>query len=148
MKCPEWFRCVSCVIVYNSENKILLGKRKEGQAEAGKWGLLGGVGAFGESKSRWDFTRRELQYDVMIKFDPAALRLFKIIISGDLESLVLEDYLCYDAGDQQISATDNLKAPEEVRWFSAEEIKRLQGKGEIAFNNFEIIMEFLKQKTG
>lgn len=147
MNCPKWFKYISCVIVYNSRKEILLGKRKEGQAEAGKWGLLGGVGAFGKSKSRWDFVVRELQYDIAIKLNHALFRFFRTVVLNHLaEFMDIEDYFCYYyAGDRPVRATKNLKAPEEVRWFSLEEIKQMNEGGEIAFNNYEIISEFISR---
>jgi len=141
---PKWFKYVACVIVYNSKGEILLGKRREGETEGGKWAILGGVGAFGESESRRDFARRELQYDVGIEFNEAGLRLLKAVVSGDLESLVLKDYFHYDAGNEEISATGNPKAPEEVRWFAIEAIREMQDRGEIAFDNYKILEEFCR----
>ena len=141
MNCPKWFRCVVCVIVYNSQDKIFLGRRREGEAEGGKWAILGGSGAFGESDSRLDFARRELEYDVRIEVNPERLEPFTTIIHCNKESLVVEDYFFYRE-DGKMEVARNERAPAEGKWFSMEEIQRMNENGKIAFDNYKILSEF------
>ena len=145
MNCPKWFKCVACVIVCNSQNEIFLGKRPKGVKEQGKWGISGGVGDFGVSQSREDFALRELLYDLNIKIDPVKLFFFKTIVYGDRKFLQIEDIFYYEE-DGPISVSGRRRVPVEGQWFSAGEIKKMYKRGEIAFDNFEIIIEFLKTR--
>jgi len=142
---PKWFKYVSCIIVYNSEGKILLGKRREGELEGHKWAILGGLGAFGESDNRWDFAKRELEYDIRIECNLEKLKPFTMIVLCVPEgSLLIEDYFYYRE-DERVEATKNEKAPIEAKWFSAKEIQELATAGQIAFDNYKVLKEFNKQ---
>jgi len=142
MNCPKWFKCVACVIVYNHRGDVFLGKRKSGEVEGGKWAILGGVGAFGESTNSYDFAKRELKYDVRLRFNPDNLiPLNTLVFCSPDGSLLVEYYFCYRK-DGGVRVTDNEKAPEEGRWFSMEEIQGMAKRGEIAFDNYKTLKLF------
>lgn len=143
MKCAEWFRYVSCVIVINSKNQVFLGKRPAGVAESGKWAILGGSGAFGESSSRRDFARKELEYDVKLKYTPEKLEHFHTLVIPTPDGLVIEDYFIYKE-DGKVKVSGKEKAPVEGRWFLPEELDVLKGRGEIAFDNYNILREYMR----
>ena len=145
MDCPAWFKYVACVVVYNSRGEVFLGKRREGEAEGGKWAILGGSGAFGESENRRDFARRELQYDIRINFNPERLiHLTTIVLYAPKDSLLIEDYFYYKE-DGTVTLTKNNKALVGGRWFSMEDIEKMARKGEIAFDNYKTLKLFEKQ---
>jgi len=143
--CPEWFQCVACVILYNSDKKILLGKRRKEEKEGGKWAILGGSGAFEESKSPRDFAKRELKWDIKInKIDCRKLRYFATISKQSQGTLTIENYFYYkyDEKNKKIKVTGKYKSPEKVKWFSIEKIRNSKEECEIAFNNGEILEKF------
>lgn len=142
----KWLECVACIIVYNSRHQIFLGRRPEGSMEGGKWGLLGGTGAFEESEDRFDFAWRELQYDLGNRVHFGRLEHFNTVLFGDRKFLRVEEIYSYSyKEDEPIWLSGKERAPVEGKWFSIGEIKELNKKGGIAFDNFEIIMEFAKQ---
>lgn len=141
----RWFQCVACVILYNSDRKILLGKRRE-EPEKGKWAILGGSGAFEKSKNLRDFAVREVKYDIGIEVDPKELKHFWIIFKQNQDSLIIENYFYYEVGkNNNIRTTDDYKAPERVEWFSIKKITKKEIEGQIAFNNYEVINKFNKE---
>ena len=145
MNCPEWFKYVACVIVCNSQGDIFLGKRRNGEAEAGKWAILGGSGTFEESQDRRDFAKRELKYDVHLKINLDNLKLFTTLMLYLPEySLLIEDYFYYQENGI-VQVTKNKKAPAEGRWFSIKEIQEMAGRDEIAFDNYKMLKLFEKQ---
>lgn len=142
----KWFVPVACVIIYrksgsNLELEFLLGKRKEKEAEGGKWGLVGGTGAFWEgAENLADFARREVIYDLKIDMDLERLQYFAERVKHSRTSLTLEVYFSYELeADKETEVTGNVKAPDACQWFTIEEITAMQQRGEIAFNNYEII---------
>lgn len=145
MDCPKWFKYVSCVIVYNSQGRIFLGKRKKREAEGGKWAILGGSGAFGESGNRYDFARRELEYDVRLKINPDNLKLLTtLVLCLPEDSLLVEDYFYYRE-DGGVQVTGNKKAPARGEWFSIAEIQEMDKRGEVAFDNYKTLQLFRKR---
>lgn len=145
MDYPAWFKFVACVIVYNSRGDVFLGKRRNGEAEAGKWAILGGSGAFGESGSRYDFAKRELEYDVRLKINPDNLKPLTILVLCLPEgSLLIEDYFYYQK-DGGVQITENKKAPAGGRWFPMAEIQEMAENGQIAFDNYKTLKLFERQ---
>lgn len=139
---PAWLKYIVCIIIYNpNDDEVFLGKRPKGSAEAGKWAFLGGSGAFETSQSRENFALQELQYDLNIEVDDARLGLFKTIVLGDRQSLLIEDIFYYEA-DRKIRVSGRERAPEEGRWFSMVEIEEMNERGEMAFDNFKVLEEF------
>ena len=144
---PKWFTPVACVIFYRrnvSHLEFLLGKRKEKEAYGGKWGLVGGSGAFWEgAENPLDFAIREAVYDLKIAVDPERLQYFTEKIKCSRTSLILEIYFSYELeAGQEVEVTGNDKAPDNCRWFSMEEMIAMWQRGEIAFNNHEVLQEF------
>lgn len=149
---PKWFIPVACVIFHrrgDSNLEFLLGKRKEKEAEGGKWGLVGGTGAFWEgAKNPSDFALREAAYDLKITMDPEELKHFTDRIICSRERLILEIYFSYKLEiDQEIEVTGNDKAPDDCRWFSMKRIKEMAKRGKIAFGNEKTLKLFEKQIT-
>jgi len=146
MKCPRWFTYIGCVIIQNPEGKFLLGLRKKGQAEAEKWGLLGGVGAFGESRSRSDFLIREIAYDINLRMNPSRLKASRFRIVGDGHHCRVEDYCSYQydpVKDDPVEITGNEMGPTEIKWSSFTEIEKMHREGKIAFDDAIMIGKFL-----
>jgi len=138
-----WLKCVACVIIYNSERQIFLGKRPKESVEGGKWALSSGKGSFEESTDRLDFARRELQYDLSNRVVPSRLKYFDTFHVGDIKRLCVEDIYSYKA-DELIRFSNRKKALANGRWFSISEIKKLEERGQIAFDHFEIMIRFIK----
>mgnify|MGYP001565853452 CR=1 FL=1 len=146
MNCPVWFKYVSCVIVYNSGGNVFLGKRRDGEAEAGKWAILGGSGAFGESQNRHDFARRELEYDVRLKINPDNLKpLTTLVLCLPEGYLLIEDYFCYQQ-EGGVQVTENKKAPAEGRWFSMKAIQEMAQNRQIAFDNYKTLKKLFEEQ--
>lgn len=143
MECPKWFQCISLIIVYDIRGQVLLGKRREGKVEGGKWGVLGGSGAFPESEDPWHFAWRELVYDITLPFAPNELRLWRRAVAGDAKKCVLTDIFAYRLVDGIALANQfNPEAPEAVWWFPLREIKEMGERREIAFDNAALLLEF------
>lgn len=149
---PNWFFPVACVIFYRINGKhhleFLLGKRKEKETEGGKWGLIGGTGAFWEgAESPVDFAYREAVYDLETRLDQAWFQYFTHKVKRGLLNFILELYFSYEMGPGEWPpVTTNKKAPDDCRWFTMEDIRMMQGRGEIAFDNHATIEEFNNQK--
>ncbi len=150
---PKWFVLVACVIFFRARKNIanlefLLGKRKEKETEGGKWGLIGGTGAFWEgADSPVDFAYREAVYDLNTHLDPAWFQYFTHKVKRDPASLIFEFYFSYEMEPGRWPpVTTNEKAPDDCQWFSMEEIMAMQQRGEVAFNNHEILQEFIETR--
>ena len=147
---PEWFLPVACVIVYRmngSNMEFLLGRRKEKEVEGGKWGLIGGTGAFWEgAENPVDFAHREAVYDLKISIDPGRLQQFAEKIKCSQANLIAEVYFsCELEAGQGVEVTGNDKAPDICQWFSIEQIRMMQERGEVAFDNYGVLEEFRGQ---
>lgn len=147
---PKWFLPVACVIFYRvngSDLEFLLGKRKEKEIEGGKWGLVGGSGAFWEgAEDPFDFALREAVYDLKVTMRPEALEYFADRIMCSQKRLILEIYFSYKVeANQNIEVTGNEKAPDACQWFSIKEIEEMAEKGQIAFDNNKILRLFEQQ---
>lgn len=145
----HWFECVACVIVYNSARQIFLGKRPQGSAEGGKWGIVGGIGEFKSSRDRFDFPFRELKYDLGNRVDYGRLEHVETVFFGDRKFLRVEEIYSYKT-DDPIWVSGKRRAPVEGIFFSIGEIGELNNRGIIAFDNFDLIKRFAekKDKTG
>ena len=129
----QWFKYVSCMIVYSPAiKKFLLGKRRPDEDGGGKWAVSGGSECFPESESRADFARRELNYDFSIPVDTRKVKLLKSYISGDQEKLFLKDYFFYEY-DGEYVLNKKERALVEAGWFSLKEIQAMAQRGEMAF---------------
>lgn len=113
----------------------------------GKWALVGGSGAFWEGATgKFDFARSEAIYDLAINLDVWQLKYFTHRLKSEDKLLILELYFSYELPlTQEVGVTSNEKAPDDCRWFSIEKINEMAERGEIAFNNHEIVQEFEKQ---
>lgn len=148
---PKWFVPVACVIFYRRRDsglEFLLGKRKEKEkAEGGKWGLVGGSGAFWEgAEGIFDFAQREAVYDLLVTVKLERLKYFIDRVKREGTLLILELYFSYQLGmEQEVKVTGNDKAPDDCCWLSMEAIQAMAKEGKIAFANDEIIKLFEKQ---
>jgi len=147
---PKWFVPVACVIVYRmngSNTEFLLGIRKEKEVEGGKWGLVGGTGAFWEgAENPVDFAHKEAVYDLKISIDSERLQQFAEKTKCSRTSLIVEVYFsCELETGQEVKVTGNEKAPDACQWFSIEQIRMMQERGEIAFDNYGVLEEFCGQ---
>jgi len=143
--CPDWFKLVACTILYryNNEKKereVLLIKRKK-EPEKGKWAIPGGLGGFGESKSLLDFAKIEVKSDLCISVDTEKLKFFRITPCQNKESLTMFFYCDRDEYRGEIKV--NKKEIETFEWKSKKEIESI--KGQIAFNNYEILIKFWEE---
>ena len=146
---PKWFIPVACVIFHRrhgSNSEFLLGRRKAKEVEGGKWGLVGGTGAFWEgAENPVDFARREAVYDLKIIVEPERLQYFTEKTRCGRTSLILEVYFSYELeAGQWVEVTGNDKAPEECQWFTIAEIREAAKAGKIAFGNDKILESFDK----
>lgn len=130
-----------------SNVEFLLGRRKEKEVEGGKWGFIGGTGAFWEgAENPVDFAHREAVYDLKIALNPEKLVQFTEKIKCSQTSLIVEVYFSYELeAGQEVEVTGNEKAPDVCQWFSIEQIRTMQERGEIAFDNCEVLEEFYGQ---
>lgn len=141
-----WLKCVVCIIIYRvvgSKLEVLLIKRKPNQVEGGKWGVVGGSGAFEESENPIDFALREITYDLTLKPDPDDLVYFTSLVSFHREEATVELYFALQTDlTREINITRNELAPEKAEWFSMDQIKQMAKEGKIAFDNAEILERF------
>ena len=143
--CPNWFKLVSCVILYKYDNednkkKILLRQRDDKT-----WAISGGVGAFKEkisgeeTKDILDFSREEIRYDLSIEIADEDLKKYRFTIDSTKQELRIFFYCNGGKCKYQNRIKANVNS---IIWFSVDEIKEMNKRGKIAFNNGEVLEKF------
>jgi ADP-ribose pyrophosphatase YjhB (NUDIX family) len=127
-------KLVARALIFDSEGKILLGKRAGGQGE-GKWSLIGGKPEEGESME--EAIIREVKEEIGVDFIP---ELFLQAEDSNTDPPHIWQ-VCYFKGP--ISGEFNLAPREvaEIQYFSLDKIKDL----EFAFShNKKVLLELLE----
>ncbi len=153
--CPSWFKLATCVILYrhnneSDEQEFLLIKRKKGALEGGKWAIPGGTGAFkkkesGEpTKNILDFVEEEIRYDLGIYISDEELKSYRFSI--DLEKKFLTAFFhCNGEKFKYKKKKTSGDAIDGYAWFSRLKIEKMDERGEIAFDNGEVLDKFWKE---
>lgn len=118
----------TCGGILVSNQKILLGKRKEDRLYPDIWDIFGGHIEFGETKE--ETLIRELEEEIGIK-----VRKFEFLESyQDKDPTYGIDYIHHIYIVQSWEGTPENKNPREhesIRWFSKDEAKNLKMHGEV-----------------
>jgi len=140
------FKVVAGVVVFcvkDGKKKVLLGLRREGREEAGKWGIFAGTGALKEAKNLMDFAWSEFTADLALADLERPERLTPLIFvtpALDVEEAVSEFYLKLQVDPGWRPAlTEEEWSPAEIQWFSKEEVDGLRIQEKLAFNTFNIL---------
>ena len=135
----EWLELIVCVVLYKYNEKsslpsyeFILVKRNDG-----KWAIPGGVGASEVTDNLFDFAAFEVNYDTNFHILPAQLKQFKAIISDCGKKIIV--FFSYNIGKYTTIYEDGLNG----QLFSLGQIINMEKDGQIAFNNAEIIKEFI-----
>ena len=130
--CSCWLELVACVILYKDDSlfnfKFLLIQREDG-----KWAIPGGIGASELTKNLYDFAAFECNYDTNFYPLSTELKEFRTILSSCGRKITVFFSCKIEKYDIELKG----------KWFSLEDIVTMDEKGEIAFNNAEIIKEFI-----
>jgi len=139
--CLDWLELTVCVILYKYNNdkngvasdyEFLLIKRDNNQ-----WAIPGGIGGSGVTDNLFNFAAYEVSYDTDFYLLPANLKQVKTVISDCGKKLVV--FFSYDIGKYTTVYEDNLRG----ELFSLKQVIEMEKNGKIAFNNAEIIKEFV-----
>jgi len=143
--CSCWLELVVCVILYKDESlyngmkcdcpysnyKFLLVKR-----DNGKWAIPGGIGGSEVTNNLFSFAAVEVLYDTDFYLIPSELEQFKTIISSCGKNITI--FFSCKLGRYN----EDLKG----KLFSFKEIQNMDKNGEIAFDNAQIIAEFIEKQ--
>lgn len=137
--CIDWLELVVCVILYKHDEKnslpsyeFLLVKRDDG-----KWAIPGGIGASEITDNLFDFAAFEVNYDTDFHVSSAQLKQFKTVVSNCGKKIVV--FFSYNIGKYTTVHEDGLKG----ELFSLKQVIDMEKDSKIAFDNAEIIKEFV-----
>jgi len=136
----DWLSLVVCVVLYKFKERLedphdyefLLVKRDDG-----KWAIPGGVGGSEVTNNIFDFAKVEVMYDTDFQLLPQNLEELKTVVSKCGKKITI--FLSYNIGKYTTIYEDGLSG----ELFSLERILQMNDNGQIAFNNTEIIKEFI-----
>ena len=117
------YKLVLSTVMFNSEKKILLGKRSmDENVLPGYWGLPGGKAEYRESIS--DFLEVELKREIM---EEVGVNIENIkYLESHLNGPSGKVNICFISYIKEGDIPEALDETEEVGWFSLEEAKELQ----------------------
>jgi hypothetical protein len=136
----EWLELVACVVLYKYKDKkeefsdyeFLLIKRNDC-----KWAIPGGVGASEITDNLFNFAAFEVSYDTNFHISISQLEQFKTIISDCGKKITV--FFSYNIGKYTTIHEDELRG----ELFTLKQIIGMEKSDKIAFNNAEIIKEFI-----
>jgi hypothetical protein len=136
----EWLELVVCVVLYKYKDKkeefsdyeFLLIKRNDC-----KWAIPGGIGASEITDNLFNFAVFEVNYDTNFHISIPQLEQFKTIISDCGKKITV--FFSYNIGKYTTIHEDELRG----ELFTLKQIIEMEKSDKIAFNNAEIIKEFI-----
>ena len=142
---PNRYIIVVLVFIQNSEGKFLIQKRSK--SKNGKYATTGGHPKSGESSIQGIIT--EVNEEIGLKLNSNDLKLY-FSVRSDAERVFWDDYYI----KMDVDNIEKLKLQEEevekVGWFSIDEIKKMNDKGEFFRNHYEefqVLMDWLKERV-
>lgn len=134
----DWLELVVCVVLYkyrkeeHSECEFLLIKRDDG-----KWAIPGGVGASEVTDNLFNFAAIEVEYDTNFHISISQLKQLKSVVSDCGKKITV--FFSYNIGKYTTIYEDELRG----ELFTLRQIIEMEKSDKIAFNNADIIKEFI-----
>ena len=136
----EWLELAVCVVLYKykerkeeySEYEFLLIKRDDD-----KWAIPGGVGAFEVTDNLFNFAAFEVNYDTNFHIYTSRLEQLKSVVSDCGKKVTV--FFSYNIGKYTTIYEDELRG----ELFTLKQVIDMEKSDKIAFNNAEVIKEFI-----